>query len=64
MPDCVPAATPILCADLKKAYTLVVRAGVTMLTDPYSAGWCVLYRFNSRVGGNVTCPLAARLRVR
>ena len=43
MPDCVPAATPILCADLKKAYTLVVRAGVTMLTDPYSAGWCVLY---------------------
>jgi hypothetical protein len=31
------------------------------LTDPYSAGWCTLFKFESRVGASVLCPNAMRL---
>jgi hypothetical protein len=32
-----------------------------MQADPYSAGFCILFRFEARVGGAVTCAGAARL---
>lgn len=61
MPDCVPGATPIAFGNWKKAYLAVWRKGVTIQTDPYSAGFCVLFKAEARVGGNVLCPNAARL---
>ena len=33
----------------------------TMVTDPYSAGFCTLFKFDCRIGGTVTCSNAARL---
>jgi predicted phage gp36 major capsid-like protein len=39
----------------------VNRKNVTVMPDPYSAGFCHLFRFEARVGGAVTCPNAARL---
>ena len=61
LPDVAPGATPILFGNLSAAYLLVWRRAVTMLTDPYSAGWCTLFKFESRVGGSVLCPNAMRL---
>ncbi|MCP3462534.1 phage major capsid protein [Bradyrhizobium sp. CCGUVB23] len=61
MPDIAPGATPIAYGNWNAAYLLVRRSGVTMLADPYSAGWCVLFRFDTRVGGGILCPNAARL---
>lgn len=34
---------------------------ITMQTDPYSAGWRSLFKFECRVGGATTCPNAMRL---
>jgi HK97 family phage major capsid protein len=61
MPDCVPGATPVAFGNWKEAYTIATRKSVTMMPDPYSLGFCILERFEARVGGGVTCNNAARL---
>ena len=61
MPDVVPGSTPVLFGNLRAAYLLVVRKQTSMLPDPFSLGYCVIFRFEARVGGNVTCANAARL---
>ena len=61
MPDPVAGATPVAYGNWQEAYTVVNRKAVTMMQDPYSANWCVLFKFEARVGGAVTCPNAARL---
>lgn len=61
MPDPGPGSTPILFGNLKKAYTFVDRKIVTMLGDPYSAGFCTIFKFEARCGGAPTCPNACRL---
>jgi HK97 family phage major capsid protein len=61
LPDVAPGATPILFGSLRRAYLLVWRRDVTLLTDPYSAGFCQLYKFSARVGGAPICANAMRL---
>jgi len=65
MPDCLPGNTPVAYGDWKQVYMIVWRKAITMQQDPYTAGFCVLYKFEARVGGGILCPNAARLlRVR
>jgi HK97 family phage major capsid protein len=65
MPECLPGNTPVAFGNWRQTYTLVNRSATTMVPDPYSAGFCTLFRFEARVGGALTCPNAARLlRVR
>ena len=40
---------------------LVTRKGVTMMLGPYTVGFCLLFKWEARVGGSVTCGNAARL---
>jgi HK97 family phage major capsid protein len=61
MPDVVAGATPVLYANLHELYMLVTRRALTLQQDPYSAGWCTLFKFDTRVGGTVVCPSAGRL---
>ena len=61
MPDVSPGATPIAYGAWKEAYLIVTRKGVTMTPDPYTSGWCQLFRFEARIGGATVCPNAARL---
>lgn len=61
MPDAVPGATPVAYGNWNQTYMVVNRKAVTMQQDPYSAGFCILFKFESRVGGAVICPQAARL---
>jgi HK97 family phage major capsid protein len=61
LPDVHPGTTPILFGSLRNAYLMVVRRGVSMVSDPYSAGFCHLYKFSARIGGATTCPNAMRL---
>jgi HK97 family phage major capsid protein len=61
MPDVAPGATPIAYGNWKQAYMIVDRKAVTMLVDPYTAGFCTIFKFEARVGGSATCPNAARL---
>jgi len=61
MPDIAPGALPVAFGNWNQAYMVVYRKAVTMQQDPYSAGFCVLFKFESRVGGGVICPNAARL---
>ena len=61
MPDALPGSTPIAVGDWKKAFTIVERKTPTISIDPYSAGFCLLYRAEARVGAGPTCPNAARL---
>ncbi|MBR1172986.1 phage major capsid protein [Bradyrhizobium sp. KB893862 SZCCT0404] len=61
MPDPVPGATPVAYGNWKQTYMVATRKAVTMQQDPYSAGFCVLFKFESRIGGAVVCPNAARL---
>lgn len=61
MPDVGAGSTPIAFGDWKRTYAIVNRKATTMLTDPFSAGFCTLYKFEARIGGNTTCPNAARL---
>ena len=61
MPSVETGHTPILYADLQALYTLVTRRALTMLSDPYSAGWCTLFKLDTRVGGAPVCPGAGRL---
>jgi len=61
MPDVAPGATPVAFGNWQRVYMVVWRKAITMQQDPYSAGFCVLYKFEARVGGGVLCPNAARL---
>jgi HK97 family phage major capsid protein len=61
MPDVATGATPIAYGNWKRAYVVVNRKGVTMQLDPYSAGFCSLFKFEARIGGAPVCPNAARL---
>src|SRR5215813_8254230 len=61
MPDPMPGATPVAYGNWTQTYMVVNRKAVTMQHDPFSAGFCVLMKFESRVGGAVVCPNAARL---
>jgi len=61
MPNVETGHTPVLYANLQALYTLVTRRALTMLSDPYSAGWCTLFKLDTRVGGGVVCPGAGRL---
>jgi HK97 family phage major capsid protein len=61
MPDVGPGATPVMFGNLRRAYTLVERRGVTVEPDPYTAAWCMLYKFSARLGGATTCSNALRL---
>ena len=55
-----------LFADLAALYLVIVRRGIGVQIDRYSAGaWCVIHRFDARIGGGVICPSAGRmLRIR
>jgi HK97 family phage major capsid protein len=61
MPDVQPGAVPIAFGNWREAYCVVTRQGTTIRPDPYSAGFCTLFRFEARVGGAVLCGNAARL---
>lgn len=61
MPSVAPGTTPVAFGNWKEVYMVVNRKAVTMLQDPYSAGFCILFKFESRVGGAVICANAARL---
>jgi len=61
MPDVSPGSTPIAFGNWAKTYMIVERKGVTMTVDPYSSGFCTLYKFKARISGATTCPNAARL---
>lgn len=61
MPNVGAGATPVAFGNWKEAYMIVNRKAVTMQNDPYSAGFCVLFKFEARVGGGIICPNAARL---
>jgi HK97 family phage major capsid protein len=65
MPDVAPGAVAVLFGNLEAAYTLVHRKATTLTPDPYSGGFCTLFRFEARVGGATTCSNAVRfLRIR
>jgi len=61
MPDVGPGSTPIAFGNWKSVYLIVNRKAVVMQHDPYSAGFCHLFKFESRIGGSVVCANAARL---
>ena len=61
MPDVAPGATPVAFGNWPEVYMIVNRKAVTMQQDPYSAGFCILFKFESRIGGGIICPNAARL---
>jgi len=61
MPDVAAGATPVAFGNWNQTYTIVNRRGVTVQNDPFSAGWCNLFKFDARIGGTVVCPNAARL---
>lgn len=61
MPDCIAGSTPVAFGNWRQAYTIVDRRGTTVQPDPYSAGFCMLWRFSARLGGAVTCANMARL---
>jgi HK97 family phage major capsid protein len=60
-PDVAPGATSVAFGDWKSTYLIVNRRALTILPDPFSLGWCVLYRLYARLGGGIICPNAARL---
>lgn len=65
MPDVAPGSEPVAYGNWREAYMIVNRKAVTMQQDPYSAGFCILYKFEARVGGGAICPNAVRvLRIR
>lgn len=61
MPDVVPGSAPVAYGNWPVAYTVVNRKAVTMQQDPYSAGFCILWKFEARIGGGILCANAARL---
>jgi len=61
MPDVANGATPVAYGNWRQAYMVVNRKAVTMQHDPFSAGFCSLFKFEARIGGGIICPQAARL---
>jgi HK97 family phage major capsid protein len=61
MPPVAPGSCPILYGDLQSTYQIVWRKAISMVHDIYSAAFCHLFRFESRVGGSILCPNASRL---
>jgi HK97 family phage major capsid protein len=60
-PDVAPGTTPVAFANWRQLYTLVTRKALTWQQDPFSAGFCILQKFEGRFGGAVTCANAGRL---
>ena len=54
MPSVAANALPVAFGDWKQAYTIVDRAGVRVLRDPYSSKPFVLFYTTKRVGGDIT----------
>ena len=61
MPDPLPGALAIAYGNWNETYMTVTRKATTLQVDPFSAGWCILYKFEARIGGGIICPNAARL---
>jgi len=61
MPDVQAGATPIAFGDWSQAYMIVRRSPISFQTDPYSLGWCIQYKIETRISGTTVCPSAARL---
>ncbi len=53
MADVGAGTLAIICADFKEFYTIVDRAGIRVLRDPYTAKPYVLFYTTKRVGGDV-----------
>lgn len=65
MADIGADAMPILFGDIKTAYRVAERVGVSILRDPYSVATSGLVRFHSRrrCGGDLVMPEAVRALV-
>lgn len=61
MPNVATGATPVAFGNWEEAYRVVYRRGLSFQRDDYSAGYCVIYKFETRIGGGILCPNAARL---
>jgi HK97 family phage major capsid protein len=61
MANVEPGSLPLAFGNWRQAYTMVNRRATTLVTDPFSAGYCTLYKFDWRIGAAVTCPNAVRL---
>ena len=58
-------SVPVTVGNWRQAYLVVMRRAITMQRDDYSAGYCVLWKTEARVGGDVVCANAAKhLKVR
>jgi HK97 family phage major capsid protein len=51
MPDVGLGSTSVLFGNLRSTYTIVDRQATTVMHDPYSAGFCHLFKWEARVGG-------------
>jgi HK97 family phage major capsid protein len=61
MPDVATGSVPIAFGNWPATYMVVNRRGLSFQRDDFSAGYCLLYKFESRIGGGMICPNAARL---
>lgn len=61
LPDIAPGSTPVAVGDWQEAYTVVTRRPIDLQRDPFSGGWCVIFKARARIGGGILCPGAARL---
>src|SRR5215475_11710950 len=58
MPDLAPGATAVAYGNWEKTYTIVWRKAVTLQVDPYSVGFCTLFKADARVDcGEQRCPM-------
>jgi HK97 family phage major capsid protein len=63
--DIGPGSTPVFFGNLDETHLLITRKAVTVQNDPYAFGYCAGFKFESRVGGAIVSPNAARsLRIR
>ena len=61
MPDVAANALAIAFGDMKRAYMILDRKGVSVLRDPFSAKPFIQFYTTKRMGGGVTNPEAVRL---
>lgn len=61
MPDIAANALPIAFGDMKRAYMILDRKGVSVLRDPFSNKPFVQFYTTKRVGGGVINPEAVKL---
>lgn len=61
MPDVAANALSIAFGDMKRAYMILDRKGVSVLRDPFSAKPFIQFYTTKRMGGGVTNPEAVRL---